>query len=170
MRKILCLIIVLVNLSLVGCSSNVKETSSSSTSKVEVYFDALSFADKSKDDIISIYGEPESTDEWVYDRVSDGKSYKIKTLSYTLDNGEYWKFNFNNNIMQRISIDDCNIHFDEKNDVLSLFGCKKYSNTKTTDTNSALRYTNCGVADLWAWSIEDSAITGMKISYSNLFE
>ncbi len=169
----LCSVTVLLSLLFVGCNSGVLTNSSTNKDEgtsIDIYLDAPSLSDKTEDDIIALYGEPESIDEWKYERFSDGLTYAIRTLSYTKSNGEYWEFSFNNDLLQRISIDDCNISFDKKSDVMGLFGCKKYSNTETTDTNAALRYTNCGVSDLWAWSVEDNVIKGIKISYSDLFK
>lgn len=113
--------------------------------------------------LIELLGEPDSIDEWKYS-TSASKNYPIKTLYYG-----YYEYSFNNDCLQRISINS-SIQYESKADFLAMFGLKKYSNSIEKDTGSAYRVSMCGVNDFWmGYDSKTKEIKWVKISLGNLF-
>ncbi|WFD12250.1 hypothetical protein [Tepidibacter hydrothermalis] len=144
---------------------NNPEKYQSSNVSSNVIFDVTQFyasenATVSESKLIEMLGDPDEIEEWDYKKLS--KSYPIRTLIY----GNY-RYNFNSDMLQRISIEE-EIPYENKNEILEMFGLKKYKNSDVTDTNSAYRVTNCGVHDFWT-QYSDGKLTNIRISYSSLF-
>ena len=128
------------------------------------YTDAVSKTTVTQDELVSKLGNPEEIEDWNF-KDGKGKEFKITTLYY--DNYTY-EYNFYENYLQRISINK-DIPLIDKNKNLKLFNLSQNDNTRLNDTGSALRYYNCGVNDLWIWSINNNVAKGVKISYTTLF-
>lgn len=137
------------------------------TPKTEVILDATSFfisenETVSEEKLIEMLGEPDEVEEW--DFKTSSKSYPIRTLRY--DN---YGYSFNSGMLQRISIDE-DIAYENKDDILGMFGLKKYKNSKVNDTNVAYRITNCGVHDFWIqYDDSEKTMNSIRISYGSLF-
>lgn len=118
-----------------------------------------------EDQLIKLKGKPKDTEKWKY-KVSEKKSYSIKTLSY--DNGE--EYSFYKDHLAWIKIER-EIKFTSKNNILSMFGLKITKDTKKfADTNYALRYNDCGVASFWVQGIEHNTFNWVKIIFSETFK
>lgn len=129
-------------------------------------FDATQFYASEKSTVsepklIEMLGDPDEIEEWNHETTS--KSYPIRTLIY----GNY-KYHFNSDILQRISIDE-EIPYESKAKILEMFGLKKYKNSSVKDNNFSYRVTNCGVHDFWT-QYSDGKLNGIKISYGSLFD
>lgn len=142
------------------------------SSPIEPVFDASSFytdtvskTTVTQEELILKLGEPEEIENWNF-KNSKSEEFKITTLYY--DNYAY-EYSFYDNHLQRISINK-DIPLANKNTNLKLFNLSQNDYTRLKDTGSALRYYDCGVNDLWIWSINDNVAKGIKISYTNLFE
>ncbi|SHJ84454.1 hypothetical protein SAMN02745136_01074 [Anaerocolumna jejuensis DSM 15929] len=166
----LLLVTVLITV-LVNVTSNSDTKPASSVKPVKVVFDASRFIVNNKrtvteKELIKILGKPENIDKWNY-KANDMK-YPIRTLSY--DKGKY-EYSFNNKHLQRISIDNT-YNYNDKDDILKMFGLKKYSDTVIKDINTAYRCRNCGVYDFWIYDMDSKTkkFNGVKISYSSLFD
>ena len=114
-------------------------------------------------EFLEIMGEPDSVEEWNLNNVTT--TYPIKTLVY-----EDVEYHFNNDYLQRISFNSSVIPYENKEDILAMFGLKKYANSKVTDTNTAYRVYNCGVNDFWClYDEETKTLSWVAINYSSLF-
>jgi len=147
-------------------SDKSKSEQSSTPADVKVVLDATSFIDGnrtiSESKLVEMKGEPDEIEEWNYKGLS--KTYPLRTLHY----GNY-AFHFNSDRLQRISISE-DIPYANKDDILKMFGLKKYSDSKITDTNAAYRVSNCGVPDFWVQVMDNEKLSEIRISYSTLFE
>ena len=115
-------------------------------------------------EVISALGEPEDIDVWTHER--SGLKYEIRSLSY--DDGTY-VYEFNNNYLMRIQIFDT-FTFDDKDNILPMFGLKMFANSKKVDTGSAYRVYDCGIHDLWCtFGESEGSIDITYISYTDLF-
>ncbi|MEA4831608.1 hypothetical protein SDC9_83612 [bioreactor metagenome] len=136
-------------------------------SNVDVILDATSFYRDNKtvneSQLIEMNGQPDSIEEWTYNGLS--ATYAIRTLYY----GNY-SYHFNHDMLQRISIDNAEIPYENKNDILTMFGLKKYSNTKINDLNVSYRADKCGVYDFWIPVMDEDSLDEIRISYTSLFE
>lgn len=148
-------------------TSSTTSSPSLESNDVEMVLDAMSFYDGNKtiseSKLIELKGEPDEIEEWNYKSVT--KTYPIRTLYY----GNY-AYHFNNGLLHRISIDDVEIPYKNKEDILKMFGLKKYKNSEVTDTNFAYRVTNCGVYDFWVPIMDEDSLNSIRISYSSLFK
>jgi len=141
---------------------------SSSGNKVSIELDTMSFWKEvgqstiTEAELIIRLGTPDKTETWNY--VVSDKSYAIRTLYY-----ENYSYNFNGDILQRISADDLDIPYTNKSDLLKIFGLKSYSNSVVTDTGSAYKVTNCGVRQFWIQIMEGGIIKSVRIDYGNVF-
>jgi hypothetical protein len=144
---------------------------------IDVVFDATKFIidderTVSEGELIEILGEPESIEEWNYESYQSllGKEMKYPIRSLYYNEGKY-EYKFNNNMLLRITITE-QFTYEDKNNILPMFGLKKYSNTKITDTNTSYRCLNCGIYEFWVYDmINDSkTLNGINISYSSLFQ
>lgn len=173
-KKSGCLIVLVVviafftfatTLAVIFSDKNKSEQSSASVD-VKVILDATSFIDGnrtiSESKLIEMKGEPDEIEEWNYKGLT--ANYPLRTLHY----GNY-AFHFNSDRLQRISISE-DIPYTSKDDILKMFGLKKYSNSKITDTNAAYRVSNCDVPDFWVQVMDDKKLSEIRISYSTLFE
>ncbi|MDF2608915.1 MAG: hypothetical protein K0R92_389 [Lachnospiraceae bacterium] len=144
---------------------------------INVVFDATKFIidnerTVSEAELIEMLGQPESIEEWNYESYQSllGKEmiYPIRSLYY---NENKYEYKFNNNMLQRITITE-EFAYEDKNNILPMFGLKKYSNTKITDTNVAYRCSNCGIYEFWVYDMDSKpkTIKGIHISYGSLFE
>jgi hypothetical protein len=129
-------------------------------------FDATQFytsenATVSETKLIEMLGDPDEIEEWNHETTS--KSYPIRTLIY-----ENYSYHFNSDMLQRISIEE-EIPYENKDEILGMFGLKKYKNSSINDTNSSYRVTNCGVHDFWTQYSEDK-LSSIRISYGSLFD
>jgi hypothetical protein len=145
------------------------------TVNIDVFFDATRFIvdnerTVSEAELIEMLGEPDSIDEWNYESYQSllGKEveYTIRSLYY--NNGTY-EYKFNNDMLQRITITE-EFQYKSKEDILPMFGLKKYSNTKISDLNVSYRCSNCGVSDFWIYDMDENTVNGINISYGSLFE
>ena len=150
-------------LMLAGCSEKKEHEQQK---EVPVVLDAMSFYrdDKTVNEaqLIEMNGEPDSIEEWKQQGVS--ATYSIKTLYY----GNY-AYHFNNDMLQRISISE-EIPYTDKDDILAMFGLKKYSNTNINDLNVSYRADKCGVYDFWIPIMDEDSLDEIRISYTSLFE
>ena len=145
---------------------------SSESNNSDLVFDAMQFytndnfdATVDEQQLIQILGAPEKTEEWNYD--TETKSYPIKTLYY---NNETYAYHFNAERLQRISINDVEIPYANKNKILSMFNLKKYKNTfVVADTGVAYRVKNCGVHGLWIAIMDEDSLDSIRIDYGTLF-
>jgi hypothetical protein len=133
---------------------------------VNIVLDASQFWESKHETIseinfIKLMGEPDSTEEWIYETTLG--SYQIKSLYY--DNYEYM---FNGGTLTRISIEE-GISYNNKDEILKIFGLKEYSNSEITDTNHSYRVTNCGVVDFWVQDMDENNLITIKISYSSFW-
>lgn len=163
-RTLCCTALVAVALiSFAGCSGT-KEPEQKK--EVAVVLDAMSFYrdDKTVNEaqLIEMNGEPDSIEEWKQKGVS--ATYSIKTLYY----GNY-AYHFNNDMLQRISISE-EIPYTDKDEILEMFGLKKYSNTTINDLNVSYRADKCGVYDFWIPIMDEDSLDEIRISYTSLFE
>ena len=164
---VICFMALVITLAVVFSNQPKNEQSSAESNDVEMVLDAMSFYDGDKtiseNKLIELKGEPDEIEEWNYKSVT--KTYPIRTLYY----GNY-AYHFNNGILHRISIDDVEIPYKNKEDILKMFGLKKYKNSAITDTNFAYRVTNCGVYDFWVAIMDEDSLNSIRISYSSLFQ
>lgn len=145
---------------------NDPEKYQSSNVNSNAIFDATQFyvsknATVSESKLIDILGDPDEIEEWNHETTS--KSYPIRTLIY----GNY-KYHFNSDMLQRISIDE-EIPYESKDEILEMFGLKKYKNSSVKDNNFSYRVTNCGVNDFWT-QYSDGKLNSIRISYGSLFD
>lgn len=164
---VICFMALVITLAVVFSNQPRNEQSSAESNDVEMVLDAMSFYDGNKtiseSKLIELKGEPDEIEEWNYKSVT--KTYPIRTLYY----GNY-AYHFNNGILHRISIDDVEIPYKNKEDILKMFGLKKYKNSEVADTNFAYRVTNCGVYDFWVAIMDEDSLNSIRISYSSLFQ
>ena len=150
-------------------TSSTTSSPSLESNDVEMVLDAMSFYDGNKtiseSKLIELKGEPDEIEEWNYKRATDFLTYPIRTLYY----GNY-AYHFNNGMLHRISIHDAEIPYKNKEDILKMFGLKKYINSEVTDTNFAYRVTNCGVYEFWVPIMDEDSLNAIRISYSSLFK
>ncbi len=170
--KIKAIILISIAALLCGCGKSAPEP----THDVETLLDVQQFAGISEHELIEKMGEPESREEWNYEKYST--VYPIVSCIY---DGNRFEFLLNNDKVLRISVyaDSYNTEngepfkFEEKDDILYMFGINpddvKYA--KKTDTNSAIRYENFGnITSLWVPSYEDNSFDEVKIDFSDLFQ
>lgn len=141
---------------------------------VPVVFDALQYRfldstsglylTSNEQEIIAALGEPEDIDVWNYER--NGLLYEIRSLSY--NEGKY-VYEFNNNYLHRIQIFE-NFSFDDKDDILPMFGLEMLPKSKAVDTGATYRVYDCGINDLWCtFGSEEGIIDMTYISYTDIF-
>lgn len=111
------------------------------------------------EELIKMYGNPESKEEWNYTK-SDGTKISITTLYY---NNSTYEYSFNNNMLIRITINE-KIKYNSIEDMFTLFGLQKHDSTQINNTNSAIRIYNSSVSDFWC-QITDKTITCTKITF-----
>jgi hypothetical protein len=159
----------------VGCQIENNSTSSDSTSdnSVQIVFNATEFwtsetTTVTEQELIEKLGAPESTEDWNYTTAT--LSYPIHTLYYSDENGGSYAYHFNNEILSRISIDDVDIPYNGKDDILPMFGLSQYANTVVVaDTGVAYRVKRCGVPDFWVAIMDDQTLQSIRISFHNFW-
>ncbi|MDV5093331.1 hypothetical protein R2P79_04370 [Faecalibacterium duncaniae] len=129
---------------------------------VDVVFDATKYEHEdgsglTEDELISMIGEPDSTEDWTY---SNGQT--VHTLFY--GNNTY-DFVFER--LHRITLYDV-FPYKYKDQFLTMFNLKKTGKTTVNDTGTWYRAYNCGINDLWL-NYEDDKITTSIITYSTFF-
>lgn len=118
----------------------------------------------SEDELIKMIGEPDRIEEWNYETAS--MTYPIRSLSY--DGGDY-VYEFNNDYLTRIQIFE-SFHYEDKEDIIEMFGLSRTAKTEIVDTGKAYRAYNCMISDLWCtFGSEQNTIDMTYISYSDLF-
>lgn len=118
----------------------------------------------SESQLIEIKGEPDEIDEWNY--LGRVYKYPMRTLYY----GDF-RFNFHNGILHRISADSLKIPFQRHEDLLGMFGLKRYMNSiVAVNTAFAYRVKNAGVYEFWVTLGDENYISSVRISFSQLFE
>ena len=170
MKKIVVMIIVLA---LIVAYIIALDTAKKNEEPIKVVFDAMQFVvdderSITESELIAILGEPESVEEWNYKTTELGRDmeYPIRSLFYDDNNYEYM---FNNDHLQRINIYK-ETTFADKDDILPMFGLKKYRNTKVKDTGYSYRVSNIDIHDLWLYGVDENTVEGVKISYGDLFD
>ena len=161
---IVLFIIGLIGIFVAGVSESENNGNSKMILDVNQFYNSKGTNTLTENQLIKLKGKPKDTEKWKY-KVSEKKSYSIKTLSY--DNGE--EYSFYKDHLAWIKIER-KIKFTSKNNILSMFGLKVTKDTKKfADTNYALRYNDCGVASFWVQGIEDNTFNWVKIIFSETF-
>lgn len=118
----------------------------------------------SENELIEMIGEPDRIEEWDY--VVANMTYPIRSLFYA---GGNYVYEFNNNYLTRIQIFEP-FHYEDKSDIIEMFGLVRTAKTEITDTGKAYRAYNCMINDLWCtFGSDENTIDMTYISYSDLF-
>ncbi|MFB9273373.1 hypothetical protein [Cohnella cellulosilytica] len=166
-------ILLLFVMSMVACT-NTAVTSDSSEKvpekKVEPIIDVVQFAHLTKSELISKLGDPESTEDWVFDS-ANGQKYNAVTLTY---DDELQEFMLIDDKVVRFTLYGSGQVYDKEH-VLEQFGIDRSPNlTKVADTGSALRYQrvdkSMNVDDFWLIEgTEKGYIETLKVTYDSRY-
>lgn len=138
------------------------------TEPIVLVLDAMSYIEGnttvSESRLIEIKGEPDEVEDWNHN--TGAKSFPIRTLYY----GNF-RYHFNNDMLHRISADDLKIPYQNKEDILTMFGLSKNINSRVSaETGVAYRVRNLVINDFWIPIMDENYLYAVRISYTALFE
>ena len=171
-----CLITVIVFLLVcVGFTMSImkayeKETTESTeveTSVADVYVNAMDFKEISESDCVALVGEPNSIEEWNYEK--NGTYVPCKSYYYDKYELVFMRNTDETYACVRMKVYDKDILFD-KETVVQQFGFDKTRNVKDTGVSyrcDAISSEHNAAVDFWISCYEDGKIKMLDITYFN---